>query len=140
MDNYANTSSGKLYVDIEGHYPKRLAQPRVTQNKLATTSFQNITPDKTIPKTSTEIDDCPLPTKGGYITEPEEMADLVGTADAYRYTGPLKAAPLIKQGETLLIKTSDPTINPKNFDIEKIILNMSSALFNARYKGSATPR
>lgn len=140
LDNYANTASGKLYVDIEGHYPKRLAEPRVTQNKLAITSFKDIIPNKTVPRTSTDIDDCPLPSKGGFVSEPEKMADLVGTADAYRYTGPLKAAPLIKQAEKLQIKTIDLKLNPKNFDVDQIVLNMSSILFKTRYQGSETTR
>lgn len=141
LDNYAKTPKGNIYVDIEGTYPKRLAEPRIKQDKkLSITSFKDITPDKTFPKTSTTVDDCPLPSKGGFILDPEEMADLVGTADAYRYTGPLNAEPLVKQGEKLLQLTRDAKVNPKGIHVKEVLLTMSTELFKSRYRGSETAR
>jgi len=143
LDNYANTSTGKMYMDIQGTYPNRTSEPRIKPVKgLIRNVVSAIKSDagETIPKTPQEIDDCPLPTKGGHISEPEKMADLVGTADAYKYNGPLKAAPLISQGEKILVQSVDPKINPKNYNFKQIIVNMSIALFNARYKGSDTAR
>lgn len=141
LDNFARTHKGKIYVDIEGTYPNRLAEPRIKQDKkLAITSFKDITPDKTFPKTPGTVDDCPLPTKGGSVLDPEKMAELVGTADAYRYTGPLKAEPLVKQAESLLQITRDTKVNPRDFYVREVVFTMSSELFRSRYKGSETPR
>jgi hypothetical protein len=143
LDNYAQTSSGKLYVDVQGTYPNRTAEPRIKPVKGL---FKNIVgafksgAEETQPKTPQEIDDCPLPTKGGNVSEPEKMADLVGTADAYRYTGTLKAAPLVKQAENILVQTANPAMNPKKLDMEHILVNMSSVLFKTRYQGSGTTR
>jgi hypothetical protein len=143
LDNYADTSSGKMYMDIHGTYPSRTAEPRIKQVKGL---IKNIIgaikggAGETEPKTPQTIDDCPLPTKGGNISDPDQMADLVGTADAYRYTGPLKAAPLVKQAESLMVQAANPEANPQKYDLEMIIVNMSTALFKSRYQGSDTTR
>ena len=138
LDNYAQTPSGKLYVDVQGIYPNRTAKPRI---KAVKGLVKNVVgAEETQPKTPQEIDDCPLPTKRGYVSDPEKMADLVGTADAYRYKGPLKAAPLVKQAENILIQTADPAMNRKNINLEFVLVNMSKILFNTRYQGTETPR
>ena len=143
LDNYAETPSGKMYMDIQGTYPSRTAEPRIKKTKGI---IKNIVgalkggASETEPKTPQVIDDCPLPTKGGYVNEPEKMADLVGTADAYKYNGPLKAAPLISQGQAIVQQLQNPAANPKKFDVEFLLVSMSSALFKARYKGSDTAR
>lgn len=143
LDNYATTPSGKLYVDIQGTYPNRTSEPRI---KPVKGFIKNVVgaikggAGETAPKTPQEVDDCPLPTKGGSISDPEKMADLVGTADAYRYVGPLKAAPLVSQAEKLMVQTADPRVNPKNYNVEQIIGNMSTALFKVRYQGTETTR
>lgn len=141
LDNFARTSKGKLYVDIQGTYPQRLAEPRIKQDKkLAVISFKDTTPEKTFPKTSGTIDDCPLPSKAGSISDPEKMADLVGTADAYRYNGPLTAEPLVKQAEKLLQVTRNTKINPKDIYVKDLVYTMSTELFRLRYKGPDTTR
>lgn len=143
LDNYADTSSGKLYVDIQGIYPNRTAEPRIKPVKGLVKNIVRALKggaEETQPKTPQEIDDCPLPTKRGIISDPEKMADLVGTADAYRYKGTLKAAPLVKQAEKLFVKTIDPTLNPKKLDVLQIIKNMATVLFKIRYQGSETTR
>lgn len=138
LDNYAQTPSGKLYVDVQGIYPNRTAEPRI---KAVKGLVKNVVgAEETQPKTPQEIDDCPLPTKRGYVSDPEKMADLVGTADAYRYTGALKSAPLVKQAENILIQTADPAMNRKNINLEFVLVNMSKILFNTRYQGTETPR
>jgi hypothetical protein len=138
LDNYAQTPSGKLYVDVQGIYPNRTAKPRI---KAVKGLVKNVVgAEETQPKTPQEIDDCPLPTKRGYVSDPEKMADLVGTADAYRYTGALKSAPLVKQAENILIQTADPAMNRKNINLEFVLVNMSKILFNTRYQGTETPR
>lgn len=138
LDNYAQTPSGKLYVDVQGIYPNRTAEPRIKAVKGLAKNI--VGAEETQPKTPQEIDDCPLPTKRGYVSDPEKMADLVGTADAYRYTGALKSAPLVKQAENILIQTADPAMNRKNINLEFVLVNMSKILFNTRYQGTETPR
>lgn len=133
LDNYAQTSSGKFYVNIQGTYPNRTAKPRFKSTSIGGT-------EETQSKTPQLIDDCPLPTKRGHVSDIEKMADLVGTADAYRYTGTLKAAPLVKQAENILIQTINPALNPKKLDAEQLLLRMSSVLFNTRYQGTETAR
>jgi hypothetical protein len=140
LDNYAATDKGKIYMDIQGTYPKRIAKPRRKQSGGFFGNIISRIKNETEPKTPQEIDDCPLPAKGGSISEPEEMAKIVGTADAYRYKGPLKAAPLIKQAEDIMIKAKDPMNNPENTDVKNLLIDIADSLWNARYKGSDTPR
>ena len=143
LDNYAQTSSGKMYMDIQGSYPNRTAEPRTKKVKGF---FKNVLSvikggaTETEPKTPETDDDCPLPTKGGYVSDPEHMADLVGTADAYRYTGSLKAEPLVMRAEEIISDSAKPEINPTKKDVEYLLVSMSTTLFKTRYKGSETTR
>ena len=67
------------------------------------------------------------------------MVDLVGSANAYKYTGPLQPEPLIKYGEEVLRKLASPVINPRNEDPLTVIAGMSDQLFQLRYnQGSET--
>lgn len=116
LDNYAPDS--KKYVDIQGSHPSR---------KITLRSG---------PKTKEEIDDCPLPTKGGSIKEPEKMAELVGTADAYKYNGPLSAQSLIANFDNMISKMQNPT----KVNIKDMIYESLGVLFQLRYKGSETTR
>lgn len=116
LDNYAPDS--KIYVDIQGSYPSRKVSRRSQ------------------PKTKEEIDDCPLPTKGGSIKEPEKMAELVGSADAYKYNGPLSAQSLIANFDDMISKMQ----NPMNVNIKDLIYESIAQLFQLRYQGSETTR
>lgn len=144
LDNYAETPSGKFYMDVQGTYPNRKAKPRkkivkgLIKNIIRT--FKGVETKETYPKTQQEIDDCPLPTKGGNVSEPEKMAELVGTADAYRYKGPLKATPLRKQAEKISSQANDPISNPYSLNVISVINNIADKLWGARYKGSDTAR
>lgn len=146
LDNYAQVSSGKMYMDIQGTYPNRTAEPRTKQVKgffkNVVGAMKSIAGDasETEPRTRETIDDCPLPAKKGDVTNPERMAELVGTANAYRYVGPLKAEPLVAQGEKLLRQTADPRTNPKYLEVDQLIVDMAEKLFNTRYQGSETTR
>lgn len=122
LDNYANVNNKKVYMDIKGTYPQRTLNP------------------KTNSSTAEEIDDCPLPTKGGSITDPEKMSELLGTADAYRYTGSLKAQPLIAHFEKIRDELSSKEENPMGINLDALVKSLSTELFKYRYKGSGTTR
>jgi len=125
LDNYALVNNQKTYVDIKGKYPSR------------TVSWDKTNP--TNPRTPEEIDDCPLPTKYGDVKEIDRMADLVGSANAYRYTGPLQPEPLISYGKEVLKKLASPVINPRKENPVTVIAAMSDELFRLRYnQGSET--
>ena len=116
LDNYAPVS--KTYMDIKGTFPARKVSRRSQ------------------PKTKEKIDDCPLPTKGGELKDPEKMAELVGTADAYKYNGPLSAQSLIDNFESKISKME----NPMKIDIKGLIFDSVIRLFELRYKGTETTR
>ena len=127
LDNYALVNNQKTYIDIKGNYPSRT----ITWDKA----------NPTQPHTPEEIDDCPLPTKYGDVKDINQMADLVGSANAYKYTGPLQPEPLIKYGEEVLRKLASPVINPRKENPLTVIAGMSDQLFQLRYsQGSETTR
>lgn len=140
LDNYATTPDGKLYVDVTGTYPNRSAKPRVTTQQPDPKEPKKVGAQETQPRTPQVIDDCPLPTKYGDVSDPERMAELVGTADAYKYNGPLKAAPLLAQAEQVKKQAADPRVNPRKVDLLVLVKKMSTVLFGTRYQGSDTPR
>ena len=134
LDNYAivkhplfNQINNKTYIDIKGKYPNR------------TTSWNKDNPST--PRTPEEIDDCPLPTKYGDVKDLDQIANIVGTANAYTYTGPLQPEPLIKHGQEVLQKLTGSLANPRNEDALTVITRLSEELFQLRYnQGSDTPR
>jgi len=125
LDNYRDSDLGKNYFKISGTHPNRKAL------NLGNT-----------PATPEEIDDCPLPTKQGSVLTINDTIKILGTADAYKYNGPLKAKPLIDRWESLKDQiNSDPEKhNPDKFDLDEQIEDAATWLFNSRYKGSETTR
>jgi len=141
LDNYAKLDNQKIYMDIEGSYPERTVKPRM--GKIEKSDIPNLQVkdlSKPTSRTPEEIDDCPLPTKGGEIKDPEKMSNLLGTADAYKYTGPLKAQPLIDNFENFRDSVSSKEENPMGINIDKLMTTLATKLFQYRYKGSETTR
>lgn len=126
LDNYAMTNNKKTYIDIKGTYPNRKV------------SWDKDNPEK--PRTPEEIDDCPLPSKMGDAKDIMTMADLIGAANAYKYTGPLQPEPLIKHGQEVLRNLKNPANNKEKEDPLTIIVSLSEQLFDYRYKGPETIR
>ena len=114
LDNYAPTSPNKTYMDFQGTYPNRTA---------------NVLPG---PKTNVEIDDCPLPTKQGELSNAQDMAEVLGTANAYRYNGPLSAQPLINNMDKIMPDLQKTT----KVNVPKLISESLVKLFVTRYHTS----
>lgn len=145
LDNYAKTPDGnKVYMDVQGTYPSRTVKTRMRGEVVLPTDIPNLQiKDLTKnngPRTPEEIDDCPLPTKLGSIKDAQKMSDLLGTADAYRYTGPLKAKPLVDNFERVRALASSKEENPMGTNLDILMRTLSSQLFKYRYKGSETTR
>jgi hypothetical protein len=121
LDNYAPTSPQKTYMDFQGTYPNRTAK---------------ILPGS---KTPIEIDDCPLPTKQGELSNAEDMAEVLGTANAYRYSGPLSAQPLISNLQKAMPEL-ETLAKTAGIDLSSFIIDSLEQLFLSRYKGSGTGR
>lgn len=115
LDNFAPTSPNKTYMDIQGTFPNRTA-----------TILDG-------PKTPEEIDDCPLPTKGGELSHPQAMQSVLGTANAYRYNGPLSAQPLVSNFQKVLPQLQE-LAGPNNIDINSLLTDSFVTLFKVRYK------
>jgi len=130
LDNYAETPKGKKWYRFSGHYPDRMGF-------FATVDGS----DETKPKTPQTVDDCELPNKEGDIDDPNAMAELVGTSDAWKYSGPLKAAALISNHSQFSAWVNeDPTRNPKKLKLTPILQALGMLLFRSRYKGTKTLR
>jgi hypothetical protein len=114
LDNYAPTSPNKTYMDFQGTYQNRTA---------------NVLPG---PKTKIEIDDCPLPTKQGELSNAQDMAEVLGTANAYRYNGPLSAQPLINNMDKIMPDLQKTT----KINVPKLISQSLVQLFVTRYHTS----
>ena len=142
LDNYADAGNKKFYMDISGTYPGRSAKPRLKKGGGIGGFLKNLLiSQETEPRTPEKIDDCPLPNYVGGTTDTRKMADLLGTANAYRYVGPNKAAPLVQRAQEIITETDrDLILNPKLLNIEETLYRMSVQLFSNRYHGSDTPR
>ena len=143
LDNYADAGDKKFYMDISGTYPNRKAKPRLKKGGGIGGFLKNLLiSQETEPRTPEKIDDCPLPNKLGGTTSTSQMADLLGTANAYRYVGPNKAAPLVQRAQEIIAKAdSDLATNPNKMVSAATSLDMLvGQLFGSRYEGSDTTR
>lgn len=141
LDNYAVSNNQKVYMDIQGTYPQRTVKPRM--GKVEKSDIPNVQVKdygKPSSRTPQEIDDCPLPTKAGDIKDTAKMSELLGTADAYKYIGTLKAKPLVDNFETVRSLASSKEENPMETNIDKLMTTLATKLFQHRYKGSETTR
>jgi hypothetical protein len=142
LDNYADAGNKKVYMDISGTYPGLSAKPRLKKGGGIGGFLKNLLiSQKTEPRTPEKIDDCPLPNYGGEITNTRKMANLLGTANAYRYVGPNKAAPLVQRAQEVIAKAdSDLAINPNKVSAATSLDMLVGQLFGSRYEGSDTTR
>lgn len=142
LDNYADAGDNKFYMDISGTYPNRKAKPRLKKGGGIGGFLKNLLiSQKTEPRTPEKIDDCPLPNKLGGTTSTSQMANLLGTANAYRYVGSNKAAPLIQRAQEVIAKAdSDLAINPNKVNAATSLDMLVGQLFGSRYEGSDTTR
>jgi hypothetical protein len=129
LDNYGiNVVGDKNYMDIKGSYPNRSVEDRGVNN----------------PKTpNTKIDDCPLPTKRGDVKNIKKQAELVGTPDAWKYSGSLnKSGPLLNSGAEVMKQIHDnvKVMNPRKINVLDLVTNLGNVLFQARYSGTETKR
>ena len=142
LDNYADAGNKKFYMDISGTYPSRSAKPRLKKGGGIGGFFKNLLlSPETEPRTPEKIDDCPLPNYGGEAMDAKKMADLLGTANAYRYVGPNKAAPLVQRAQEVIAKAdSDLAMNPNKVSAATSLDMLVGQLFGSRYEGSDTTR
>ena len=110
LDNYAQTAQEKVYYKFTGTYPD------IEAEKLPG------------PQTEIEIDDCQLPTRFGLAKKPEQMVKMLGTANAYKYSGPLDPTSLVAEGNRI---KQDPTVEG---DIDQFVTTAGIDLFEKRYK------
>lgn len=69
-------------------------------------------PAKSIRKMENPLDtvkDCRLPNSYGEVTNPNKALELLGTASAWRYVGPLDPKPLLKRSKEILRKHAKET-------------------------------
>lgn len=90
-----------------------------------------------MPNTPEPEDDCLLPSFDGGLNNIDKMLDVLGTPNAYKYSGQLKAEPMINYTNEVF-----NSIN-KIFDKEQLKTKISIAsaqLWQQRYKGPNTQR
>jgi hypothetical protein len=67
------------------------------------------------------------------------MAEVLGTANAYRYSGPLSAQPLISNLQKAMPEL-ETLAKTAGIDLSSFIIDSLEQLFLSRYKGSGTGR
>lgn len=98
------------WFDIQGHWPKRTIK----------------TNDK--PKTiDNEKDDCMVPDESDY--QPEKLDKVLGTADAYLYTGPLDPQPLIDSFDDMKDYLANQDVPVSEEALKKDGLNMFRSFY-----------
>jgi hypothetical protein len=73
-----------------------------------------------------------LPTKQGELSNAQDMAEVLGTANAYRYNGPLSAQPLINNMDKIMPDLQKTT----KINVPKLISQSLVQLFVTRYHTS----